>query len=653
MDRAAPARACAALCGALVLLFAGSAPSSAQAACPNEQLRTEDSSLGLPDCRAYELVSPPAKNGGAVQGFGANFGGDVLQAALDGDSATFSSAASFGQAAQGAPPASQYLAHRVDGLGWSTRNLTIPTVSGSYGDEPNGVPYQLFSPDLVRGLLLNGAHCRGEGSGCPVANPPLPGSGAPPGYQNYYLRNDENAGFTALLTATPALGAEQFDLSFAGASPDLRHIVLSTCAALTPGASEVTSGGGGCEPAETNLYEWSDGALSLVNEAPSHHAQLAAQAGAISSDGQRIYFTEGEDSSILLREAGAPTKPLPETEAGAASFQTASADGSFAFFIKAGNLFRYGAGAQASTDIVPGGGVQGVLGAAEDGSYVYYSTSAGLFLWHSGATSAVAAVPGAADPGDYPPSTGSARVSPDGTHLAFLSQASLTGYDNSDASTGEPDSEVYLYSATANQLTCASCNPDGAPPAGPSTIPGAVANGKGAGATDSYKPRDLSADANRLFFDSRDALSAKDSNTHQDVYQWEAPGSGTCQQANGCIALISAGQSAADAQFIDASAEGSDAFFITDSSLVAQDPGSFDLYDARQGGGFPAPPISIECDGDSCQPLPFEPQDPAPGTAVPGDEGNPALRFTGTPHKKPHHRKHHHHRPARKRGARR
>ena len=30
--------------------------------CPNEQLRAENNSLGLPDCRAFEMVTPPDKN---------------------------------------------------------------------------------------------------------------------------------------------------------------------------------------------------------------------------------------------------------------------------------------------------------------------------------------------------------------------------------------------------------------------------------------------------------------------------------------------------------------------------------------------------------------------------------------------------------------
>ena len=61
-----------------------------------------------------------------------------------------------------------------------------------------------------------------------------------------------------------------------------------------------------------------------------------------------------------------------------------------------------------------------------------------------------------------------AGVSPDGEYLAFMSDRSLTGYDNVDANPaakGARDEEVYLYDASTKLLVCASCNPNGEPPA--------------------------------------------------------------------------------------------------------------------------------------------------------------------------------------------
>lgn len=568
--------------------------------------------MQLLDNRGWEMVSPVEKNGGEVQGFGANFGGDVLQAAADGEEATFSSASSFGADAQGAPVASQYVARRGAG-GWATEDVTLPTLSGAYGEEPNGVPYQLFSGDLARGLVFNGRRCA-EGEEC---------------LRGYSLRNGEDGALD--------LSPEAPDLRFAGASPDLHHAVFSSCAALSANATEVVLGGG-CDPNEANLYEWSEGALQLLNIQPGDEkgtpgASLAASAGAVSSDGSRVYWNDIDDGYLYLREGG-QTKWVTEALAAAGTFQTATADGSLAFLTSAAHLYRYEATTNVATDITPAGGVVGVLGAAEDGSRVYYLTSAGLFIWHEGTVTEVAS---AADPSNYPPAIGSARVSADGTRLAFLSAASLTGYDNVDKNTGKPDTELFLYDATANggagRLSCVSCNPKNERPIGSSTIPGAIANGASPGATQAYKPRAMLNGGRRLFFDSGDALVGQDTNNDADVYEWEAQDTGSCTQAGGCLELISSGRSEGGASFVDASASGRDAFFLTDGSLVASDPGAVDLYDAREGGGFPVPPDQIPCEGDACQPLPSPPEDPTPGTQVP-TEGNPPVHFPKTHHRK-------------------
>jgi hypothetical protein len=570
---------------AAVLIAVGPSPSAARAAetCPNAILRAEDRSLSLPDCRAYELVSPAEKNGGAMAAPGTLWGGGVLQAAATGETATFSSSASFGEGALGAPPASQYLSTRTT-AGWRTANITPPTLSGAYGSEPDGVPYQIFSTDLARALMLDGRRCA-EGEGCPRSYSLL----EPPG-------------------EVSATSAAEPDLRFEGASPDLRHVVLAE---------------------ESGLYEWSGAAITTISAAPG--AALAAQgAGAVSEDGSRVYFTAGGD--LYLRE-GASTKQLDAAAGGGGAFQAASAGGAYAFFAKAGHLYRYSAVAATATDLTASGGVKGVLGASADGSYVYYQDAAGLKRWHEGSTATLAAGAEAAQQSDWSPTTATARVSADGAELAFLSAESLTGYDNVDQRSGEPDSEVYLWSAAAG-LRCLSCNPTEERPAGPSSIPGAIADGTGEGAADSYRPRALSADGHRLFFDSADQIVPGDVSVAPDVYEWEAPGEGRCAQggagfhasAAGCLFLVSSGQSVEASIFADASADGRDALFLTVASLLGRDPGSVDLYDARAEGGFPEPTPPTPCEGDACQAVPSPPEDPSPGTLVSG-LANPPVHF--------------------------
>ena len=282
--------------------------------------------FSLPDDRGWEMVSPVDKNGGGIQSFGENFGGGVIQAAAQGGAVTYTSSSSF-QDPPGAPGAGQYFSTR-GGSGWSTENITLPGLSGSYPEAPtSGVPYQFFSADLQSALVSNGRRCRNSAtSDCPVENAPLAGSGAPAGFRNYYLRNSPDGSFAALLTGTDlahlTLGAEDFEVAIAGATPDLAHIVISTCAALTAGATEAPGGvGGECNPTKQNLYEKSGGALTQVNTAPG--ATLAAQSGAISTNGSRVYWTDGID--LYLREGavnrqidgealeGAPSRPPPPT----------------------------------------------------------------------------------------------------------------------------------------------------------------------------------------------------------------------------------------------------------------------------------------------------------------------------------------------------
>ncbi len=592
---------------------------------PEHALTTQENGLvfHLPDNRGWEMVSPADKNGGAIAAPGALFGGGDLQASASGGAVTYGSSTSFGEAA-GSPPVSQYVSRR-GASGWTTENVSAPLDSAAYGDEPDGAPYRLFSPDLSGGLLFGGLPCRGELPGCPAPTPVLPGSGAPPGYMAYY-RRDSGGGYTSLLTAADlahtAVSAEAFSVSLAAASPDLAHVVLSSCAKLTADATEAPTGPGECVAGEQNLYEWSGGGIALVNLLPGDltgtpGALIAAPLGAVSADGSRVYFTELEDGGLYLREAGGPTKLLPETVGVGASFQVASSDGSVAYFKKGGALYRYDTLAGTSEPIAAG--VTGVLGASADGSFVYFQDAGGLELWHSGATTTVAAGAEAAKASDYPPSSGTARVSADGLHLAFLSDVELNHFDNAGRT------ELYLYGPPpgggAARLLCASCNPTGERPRGPTSIPGVLVNGS----TVAYKPRVLSADGTRLFFDSSDVLVVGDSDSRPDVYEWEAGGTGDCHLPLGCVGIISGGRGDGGS-FVDASADGGDVYFLSKEPLVSTDPGSTDLYDARVDGGFAIPQLPIACIGDACQALPSPPDDPTPGTQT-RNSGNPAPRY--------------------------
>jgi hypothetical protein len=254
-----------------------------------------------------------------------------------------------------------------------------------------------------------------------------------------------------------------------------------------------------------------------------------------------------------------------------------------------------------------------------------------------------------------------ARTSPDGESVAFISTASPTGYDNTDVASGQADAEVYLYRAATNELVCASCNPSGARPVGrdfsansePFWMAAKLPNIE----NELYSQRLLSDNGERLFFESFDSLVRSDTNGKEDVYQWEAPGSGTCTakapsfspQDEGCVDLISSGESPQDSELLDASPSGNDVFIRTGSSLVTQDPGLFDVYDARVEGGFAPPPgPRPPCEGEACQSPPPPPANLTPASSVFSGPGNPKPKKHKN--KKKHHKKKHHKRAHSKHG---
>lgn len=649
--------------------------------------------FALPDDRAWELVSPPDKHGALIRRFdvGITFREDIMQAASDGGAITYVASASTEAQPAGNSNVTQVLSTRGAGS-WNSHDIST---SREVADGLGLREYAFFSSDLS----LSVVEPFGE------ALPPLSSEASEhtPFLRTDYTNGDRedpcvNACYRPLVTGAPGhanvpegveFGENGCDgkggcgPSFLGASPDSSHIVLtSPVAGLTEGAPG------------RSLYEWGEGQLQLVSvlpdgqpaptsSAPSLGAfvngSLDITASAISADGSRIVWTTAADAStrhLYLRDVG--REETVELGGSGAMFQTASVDDSRVFFTQGGDLYLFEAplnGALSgghTTDLTPNGQVEElVLGVSQDGLSVYFVASAALtgtpsvdgevaqagrpnlYAYRGGVTKLIGVLSDEDGPDWDAGKQGiltTARVSPDGRWLAFMSERSLTGYDNRDQKSGTPDEEVFLYDASADggggTLVCASCNPTGSRPSGLSRpkladhedawAPKGLAANLPAWLSPDYQTRYLS-DSGRLFFDSADALVPSDTNGTEDVYEYEPPGVGDCSTANatfssrsgGCVGLISSGTATEESAFIDASESGDDVFFLTSAQLSPHDTDiTLDVYDARVDGGFTEPVPPPACEGDACQSPVAAPTDPTPGSLTYSGPGNPGPLLT-------------------------
>ena len=611
-------------------------------------------SAGLPDNRAYELVSPPQKSGGQVLpadpitnscgNLECKPGGGLthfpMQSSPNGAAVVYEGTPFSAEG--GAVIENEYISRRT-ATGWVTVNLTPPLLQskGLRG-------YKAFDDDLQEGIL---EQLR------PALSP-----AAPTEYDNLYRQPTASPlQLAPLVLATPPnrppIAPEgAFATVYAGASADFSHLIFEANDALTPAtalAPEAVAGGA----SENNLYESVGGALRLVNVLPDdttipgavlgsgkalnsgNDNPTTVVTGAISDDGSRIFWTS-KAGQLYVREDGEVTVEIEDS----GKFLAASADGS-KVLLSSGCL--YDLAAKTCEDLTAGlGGFQGVAGHSEDLSNVYFVDTAvltedendqgkkaqpggnNLYAWDEGALGFVATLLASDNKvivrdWQATPAVRTAEASPAGRFLAFLSTAQLTGVANVgpcalEGSSGKyvdaPCPEVFLYDSVTGALSCPSCNTSGSAPLGAGVLR-LIKGPEGS----LPQPRYLT-DAGRLYFDSRDSLTYLDTNAGaEDVYQYEPQGVGSCKLVGGCVALISAGREASDSNFLALDVSGDNVFFTTRDRLVPADQDEqIDLYDARVGGGFATPAPPIPCSGEACQASTAAPFEPSPASGSPG-----------------------------------
>jgi hypothetical protein len=708
-----------------VAVALSAAGASAAATCSNEHVREESDhnaegrpySTLLPDCRAYEMVSPLEKQGrGAGDG---EAGVQILPiaASTDGGAAGFSSEGSFAEPENfgiTSQPENFYRSRR-GGSGWTTSSAFGPR---KLVNEPFQSPFDDdFSPDLTSYQADCGTNNAGPGRG-------------EIGRASLACARRVGAGEWKVSPSYTAINGSEIQGSadYLGGSSDLSRLFVQPAKA-GPLQEEL---GNGLPLALTTsgnqgIYELagigsSSPTLRLVNvgnageelgingEGPllgdqrPNPIEWGGDSHAISESGGTVFFTATAPESKVLtiyarRQCASGSSPnctedgngeffetvavsdgsdcaLPEAKpkcSGSirkpAYFMGASADGSKVFFMTEQqllstapglSLYEYDFHGKAGERLVllsgaAGGNVQGVMAVSADGSHVYFLNApagkehlygtvtgergptgepepkpklvgmaeGGPLAWGFEPTGTTSGKPSVVGPFQNEGGARLAQVTPDGRDLVFSSTAPLAEPPGAKLLAAPA---VYRYDFLTEELTWVS---HGAPgfvtPAGEHSAliasqPGRHFSMTGPNADVEDWGRAISGlrtgEAGREYTDEYDGeyiifttaaqLQANDLNGARDVYEWHCPGNVDCAK-NGTVSLISdgldpGGVSNKDNSITTAmSATGSDIFFSTRTRLVGQDTDTLrDVYDARVGGGFPAP-SEPACSPEACQ----------------------------------------------------
>jgi len=575
-----------------------------QGSCPNASLRVGPAAL-LPDCRAYEIVSPLDPGGHNVSSIalGALAGGfGTLLASPNGESVSFQSEAGPFPGVVNNGFNDRYESRRGP-TGWVTTFQA-----------PTGAQMQIPSPG---GLSTDHGYSfwrTGGGKGTPDA-----GSLVINNTETEYLRLPDGS-FELLgsgdLAIEPEAGGRWI-------SANGSHAIFTSPVQLEVGAPQ-----SGIE----GIYDrTADGALHVISLLPGDLTPGAGTSVAyqgVSADGSTVAFkvTEAGIATLYLRIGDSETVPVAS---GAIEFGGLSADGDRLTYVKGGDIFSFEATSQATVP-VGSGGDSTIVNVSADGSHIYFvsaqASKENLYVWDAnteiatfiatldeldviGEPVAVSATNvhglglwthAVVSPNQRQfagPANDPSRTSPDGRYFVFESHADLTGEEAGGTS------QVFRYDAATGDLLCVSCDPTQA----------AAASGGGrlqtVNAEDQKSPinsfaliQNVTDDGRMVFFESEQQLVATDANAVRDVYEWEAVGTGGCLRAGGCISLISSGRGSQASYLYSVAADGRDVFFTTSDTLVPGAAGGAPaIYDARINGGFPAPLPLPECGLDNCQ----------------------------------------------------
>ncbi|HEX4561596.1 MAG TPA: fibronectin type III domain-containing protein, partial [Gemmatimonadales bacterium] len=536
--------------------------------CPNRARRTGPSA-NLPDCRAYEQVTPSEK-GAATDILQYGHRGTFVTIGEDGEHLLMQvPGVQWGPSPD--PVASTYVFARGEG-GWGTTSARPPS-------EVEGVSYldvALFNGDLTQ---LGFDHVGWS-------------TGAGPESANLEVRVGPPGGPYTTIATIPraqALQGSREDIGLVAASADASKYVIQTEDRNLLGHPTGTTSG-------FDLYEYSEGQLRLVN-VDSEGKEISAcgarivkgreQAGggssryAVSADGRRVFFTDNCTGHLYMRVGGGETVDI-----GAYGFVEAKPDGSQVLISHTG-LFRYDAATRAIEPVA--------AGESFSPQRYSYSDSGGILAELSGlfSNNTIFGAP-KMDPRQV--------VRYDSAEHLIQCISCASPFDPEPKQLAALESQIQEGKDGAAHSIFASANGDYVVFQTPSALLPSDVDGES----------EPSENASKIVSSS------------SDVYEWRRDGLGGCSHVQGCLALISGGHGGYYVELLGIANEGRDIFFTTNESLVPQDTDTaIDIYDARIGGGFPPPPPRpVECEGDACS-TPFAaPNDLTPSSSTFQGAGN-------------------------------
>jgi len=609
--------------------FATQAAAAADA-CPNAQVRQQQGSSALPDCRAWELVSQADKGESNVL--------QVSPLSTDGNRVMYDILGGAPGTTNGAR--AKLIATRTAN-GWVSHGMLPPAAQ------------------LVGQTYLFGA-AAADLSGY-VASA-FDGLGSQDESPNVTLvRLDDQGNQTVLHRFSQFFGPSGM---YMATSNDLQHVYATVPDAIAPSQ----------QPGTEDLYDFGSGAPTLVGTMPATGVAptcgvpeldfvtgpVPATAHWTSTDGRYVFFqTQGDDApscsaplqlyvhdmltgrSTLV--SGPPAGGDPDN--GVDSFLQATPDGSVVYFRTAtsysaaddadGNssdmdIYRWTASngqLECITCAIPNADVLSSTAISDDGSHVYFSSlqqydgapagatssSPNSYVWQGGTVRFVAQTNGVS--GD--PQNGSAggEVTPDGNTLVLT--GNTADLDARSGSDNGGTMQYYRYDDRDRTITCVSCPQDGSP---------ATADVPLSLTTDfAIKVRlgMVSDDGSTLAFVTSSALVPGDRNGQQDVYEWH----------DGHVSLLTSGTAPiTDPSVVEVSPDGRDILFrdVAPYTADARDK-SHKLYDARVDGGFAVSASQPPCSGDQCRgPLAGAPAlaDPATASTTGGGNVAPPARFS-------------------------